>query len=86
MCMEKGRPHRAAPTNLSDEVREDIALWRWEFDSGLFARFDTAEEPSHVSAHATHDLHPFQVLHDLVGVVAVDHIPILPGYQRHVAV
>ena len=64
-------------TLLSDKVSHHRFLLYRIRDTCCATCFDTLEEPSHVAAELTHNLHAFLVLEDLLRGVAVYHVPVL---------
>lgn len=73
---ERKMPGRAGHL-LSDEVGHDRFLLDWVRDAGCAACFDAFEQPCHVAAKLSHNLHSLLVLEDLLRSVAVYHVPVL---------
>ena len=71
---------------LADIIRLNRRLPLREGNSNLFSCFDTFDEPGHIVAEGTHGLETFLVLSDLIGGVAVYHVPVAGADDRHLGI
>lgn len=69
----------------ADEIRAELRFGCGRPNASLFARVDTLDKVRHVPAEIAHRLQSLQILHDILGRSAVDHVPIGGRDNRHLA-
>ena len=74
-------------SSLTNEVRGNAPLLLGrEINPCCFPGFFQFQQPCHVTAKNAHDLQTFLVLHNLLGRIAVYHIPIAGAGDEHLSV
>lgn len=67
----------------SDEICAHYRLFFGKRDACGASRLDGTKQPRHILTESIHGLHALEILFCLIGVAAVDLIPILRGNYRH---
>lgn len=70
---------------MPDEIGADDGLQGRGRDAGIFSRLDAFQQPGHLARQVAHGLETLRVLADILGAVAVDHVPIGGTHLWHAA-